>query len=76
VRNQRLRTRTSDHHFRRDDGTLIYNEPAEFDESECEACGRTDRLAGVSWINAPYVAGLPLYVWERDYWDQQTQEKS
>ena len=45
----------------------IYNEPAKFNEAECEARGRADRLAGVNPVDAPYVAGLPLYAWERGY---------
>ena len=48
-----------------DDGTPIYNEPAVFDEAECEARGRADRVAGVNPMDGPYYAGLPLYAWER-----------
>lgn len=48
----------------------IYNEPAEFDEAECEARGRADRLAGVGEMDCPYVAGLPVYAWERGYFDE------
>ena len=51
----------------RDDGSRIYNEPAVFDEEECEARGRADRAAGVHQIDCPYVAGLPVYAWERGY---------
>lgn len=51
----------------RDDGTPIYNEPAEFDEALCEAQGRADRIAGVNQMDCPYVAGLPVYAWERGY---------
>ena len=52
---------------RRDDGSRIYNEPAVFDEAECEARGRADRAAGVNAVDCPYVAGLPVYAWERGY---------
>lgn len=48
----------------------LYNEPAEFDEAECEARGRADRLAGVGEMDGPYVAGLPLYAWERGYFGE------
>lgn len=53
--------------YLRDDGTPIYNEPAKFKEAECEARGRADRLAGVNPMDCPYVAGLPVYAWERGY---------
>lgn len=58
-----------DRHLR-DDGTPIYNEPAEFDEAECEAHGRADRAAGVNPMDGPYVAGLPFYAWERGYYGE------
>jgi hypothetical protein len=51
----------------RDDGSLIYNEPAEFDEAVCERRGRDDRASGVGPMDGPYEAGLPLYAWERGY---------
>jgi hypothetical protein len=54
-------------HYLRDDGTPIYNEPSIFDENECEAQGRADKLAGVNEQDSPYVAGLPFYAWERGY---------
>lgn len=61
---------TTDPRLLRDDGTLIYNEPGEYDEAECEARGRADRAAGVGEMDGPYVAGLPLYAWERGYYGE------
>lgn len=61
---------TTDPRYLRDDGTLIYNEPAVFNEAECEARGRADRLVGVNPMDPPYAAGLPLYAWERGYFGE------
>ena len=47
--------------------TVIFNDPNEFDEAECEACGKADRLAGVNPQDCPYAAGFPVYAWEKGY---------